>query len=154
MKKYIPYIIFAIIFYLLFDISETRRHVDRRLKHRIEQLESAQAFLPKNYQWLNPSDKGFSLHMSNIGFYFVNCDNIKNYGDDKYELVLNICNLQSVVMKNIKLKIFSIDGNIDEYIINELPPGKIQRQKIFLKKQKEVTLFRVELIASAVTEGK
>lgn len=154
MKKYIPYILFAIVFYLLFDISEVRRHVDRRLKHRIEQIESAQAFLPKNYQWINPSDKGFTLHMSNIGFYFVSCDKLKNYGDDKYELILNICNLQCVIMKNVKLKIFSTDGNINEYIVNELPSGKIIRQKITLNKQNDKTLFRVELIASAVAEGK
>lgn len=149
-KKYISYILFALIFYLLFDISSVRKKNDRTLFKRIQTLESRTTFLPPHEQWLNPLDTGFSLHMSNAGFYIVSCDNVKNYGDNKYELTLNICNLQSIYMKNVKIKIFTQTNSVNEYILAELPPGILKKQKIIIPKQENGTAFRVELFATSL----
>ncbi|WP_308620095.1 hypothetical protein, partial [uncultured Desulfovibrio sp.] len=70
MKKYIPYVLFAIIFFLLFDISEVRRNNDIQLYNRVKRIEYITKLLPLGEQWLNPSDKSFVLHLSNVGFYF------------------------------------------------------------------------------------
>lgn len=149
-KKYISYILFALIFYLLFDISSVSKKNDRTLFKRIQTLESRTTFLPPHEQWLNPLDTGFSLHMSNAGFYIVSCDNVKNYGDNKYELTLNICNLQSIYMKNVKIKIFTQTNSVNEYILAELPPGILKKQKIIIPKQESGTAFRVELVATSL----